>query len=147
MYRWKTGKSTHHWVMRRTITYGSMGVAILVCISQWNYFFFIEQICFFIEPILFWGIHILKDWITSFFLLNKYLVYWTNIFFMEQIVFGGIHILKDWITINNRMQHIYIYIRILQRFTCHKRLWQCVYWGCLRNSTCTMLQQWRHTSS
>jgi len=32
-----TGMSTHHWVMRRTNTYGSMGVVILVCISQWNY--------------------------------------------------------------------------------------------------------------
>jgi len=29
-----TRKSTHHWLMRHTITYGSMGVAILVCINQ-----------------------------------------------------------------------------------------------------------------
>jgi len=33
-HMWKTGNSTHHWVKRRTITYVSMGVAILVCISQ-----------------------------------------------------------------------------------------------------------------
>ena len=41
-----------------------------------------------------------------------------NIFLLNQYYLFVIHILKDWITIDNWM-NIYIYIRILQCFTCH----------------------------